>query len=150
MSNKAAEIRFGGEQVEFLSITVRGRAYRHSQDYWDGNWLLVTVVVHAGKFTGDVPGLMRAEEFQKFSGELRAFQQTLAGAVTFETTEEWLSLRFEVNRLGEIEIAGSLSDEVNFPYNTLKFTLKSDQSFLTKALQQLEQVVKAFPVIGKP
>jgi hypothetical protein len=150
VSNKTIEIRFGGEQVEFLLITVRGRAYRQSQDYWDGNWLLVTAAVRAGKFTGEIPGMLRAEELQQFSDDLRSFRQSLTGSVVFDTMEGWLNLRIEPSKTGRIAIEGEIQDDVSAPFNNLEFNLEMDQTFLLTPLQQLEQVVKAFPVVGKP
>jgi hypothetical protein len=32
-------IRVGGEEAEFLAITLLGRSYPECTDYWDGNWL---------------------------------------------------------------------------------------------------------------
>ncbi len=150
MPNNIIEVRFGGEQAEFLSITVRGRAYRQSQDYWDGNWLLVTVVIRAGKFSGEIAGMLRAEELQKLRDDLREFQRTLSGSVSYETAEEWLSLQIEADTLGSIALSGTISDDVSDSYNTLEFTLEGDQTFLASPLQQLEQVMQAYPVIGEP
>ena len=148
MSSPIVDIRFGGEQVEYVAISVRGRAYRQSRDYWDGNWLLVTVEIRAGKFSGNVPGVVRAEELHRFRDALRAFQQTPGGAVSFETKEQWLALRLEADTLGHLELSGTLRDDVAYPHNKLVFALKFDPALLASALRQLEQAAAAFPVIG--
>ena len=100
MLNQIVEVRFGGEQVEFLSLSVRGRSYRQSRDYWDGNWLLVTAEIHVGKFSGEIPGMLRAEELERFSQELQNLHQTLQGSVTFQTMEAWLYFTIEVDTTG--------------------------------------------------
>ena len=149
MADQMVEVRFGGEQTEYLALSVRGRAYRQSSDYWDGNWLLVTAVIHVGKFSGQIPGMLRAEEIQLFTQQLQAFRQSLKGMVSFETAEEWLHFHIEADKLGKIEISGTLSDDVSYPYNSLKFTLTTDPSFLDAPLKQLQTVTQAFPIVGR-
>jgi hypothetical protein len=150
MADKIVEVRFGGQELEYLALAVRGRAYRQSREYWDGNWLLVTAAIRVGKFSGEIPGMLRAEELQTFTQALQTFQQSLKGLVSFETAEEWLHFHLEADKLGRIEISGTITDEVSYPYNSLKFTLTTNQSLLAAPLKQLQTVTQAFPVVGKP
>lgn len=150
MSESVVEIRFGSEQGNYLSIVVRGRAYRRSRDYWDGNWLHATVTIQAGKFSGEVPGLVRAEELAAFHDQLDAVHKTLEGAAEFETMERWLSFLIEVGKTGSITVSGSIRDEVGNPSNRLLFAFEHDQTHLNSTLQQLRDAVQAYPVYGKP
>lgn len=150
MANKMVEIRFGSDQADYLALLVRGRAYRQQRDYWDGNWLLVTATIHVGKFAGEVPGMLRAEELATFTQTLQAFQQSLKGMIRFETAEEWLHFHIEADPHGRLELSGTLSDDVSYPYNSLKFTIPTAQSFLAAPLQQLQMVTQAFPTISRP
>src|SRR4051812_48645162 len=104
------EIRFGGESAEYLSIKVAGRAYHRSTDYWDGNWLHVSVGFQVGKFNGTIPGLFRAEEFARFEADLQTFYQSLTGMVSFTTMEQWFDLHITANKLGHIGLNGKISD----------------------------------------
>ncbi len=146
---RVLEIRFGGEKIGFLSITVRGRAYRQRQDYWDGNWLLVDATVEIEKFSARVAGMLRAEELALLSHNLDAFSQSLTDIVTYETMEGWLSFQIAADTLGKIKLSGMVSDNVRND-TSLKFAFESDQSFLAAPLKQLRQTVDAYPVIGKP
>lgn len=150
MADKTVEVRFGGDHLDFLALSVRGRAYRQRHDYWDGNWLLVTATIHVGKFSGEIPGMLRAEELENFTHALQTFHQSLKGKISFETAEEWLHFHIEADPLGKIEISGTLSDEITYPYNSLKFIITTHQRFLTEPLKQLQTVTQLFPVVGKP
>lgn len=150
MAERTVEVRFGGEQVEFLSISVRGRAYRQSKDYWDGNWLLVTVIIHAGKFTGEVPGMLRAEELAQFSRALQELQKAQRDSLAFTTAEGWLGFQVEADKPGSLRLAGTVNDDVSAPYNSLRFAFPVNSAVLAPALKQLARAVTEYPVIGKP
>jgi hypothetical protein len=147
VANSSVDFRFGGEHNEALVISVSGRAYHHSKDYWDGNWLLVHANVQARHFTATVPGLLRAEELSDFSAKLSKFQQEPVEPVEFSTVERWLSLFVETDKLGHVRVSGSVSDNFGLP-NRLEFVLVSEQAALPAAVRQIEQVVKAYPIIG--
>ena len=149
MLKQMVEVRFGGEQVEFLTLSVRGRSYRQSRDTWDGNWLLVTATIHAGKFSGEIPGMLRAEELEHFRQQLQDLHQSLQGSVIFQTTEDWLYFTIEADNLGHINLYGNIRDDVGSA-NHLTFRLAADQTFLPTALKQLQAVTELFPVVGKP
>jgi hypothetical protein len=149
-NNNIVEIRFGGEHNESLVISVAGRAYHHSKDYWDGNWLLVKAILQAQHFTATVPGLLRAEELSDFRTKLAAFQQAPVEPVDFNTMERWLTLFIESDKLGHVRVSGSVSDNFGLP-NRLEFVLQTEQALLPETVTQVEQVIKAYPVIdSKP
>jgi hypothetical protein len=150
MANKTVEVRFSSDHEDYLALSVRGRSYRHQRDYWDGNWLLVTATIHVGKFSGEVPGMLRAEELITFSQKLHEFLLTLKGMVSFETAEEWLHFHIETDAHGKLEISGTLSDDVSFPYNSLKFTIPTNPRLLATPLQQLQTVTQTFPLVSRP
>lgn len=150
MSNRLVEVRLGSEQDNFLSIIVRGRAYRRRRDYWDGNWLHATVTIHAGKFSGEVPGLVRAEELAAFFRRLEAVQETGEGAAEFETMERWLSFQVEISGTGSATLSGMIQDEVSATSNRLLFAFEYDPTFLSSTLRQLQEAILSYPVVGKP
>lgn len=150
MSDSVVEVRFGGEQGNFLSIIIRGRAYRRSRDFWDGNWLHATATIQAGKFSGQIPGLVRAEEMAAFYQRLDVVYRTLEGAASFQTKEGWLSLQVAADQTGSIRISGTISDEVDEPRNQLAFAINTDPVSLVSPLRRLQEAVEAYPVYGKP
>ena len=84
-------IRIGGEEFEFLAISILGRSHPDAGDYWDGNWVRASVEVAAGGFRGEVAGDL-AEELASFHREVARLAGSLAGEARLATMEEWLSI----------------------------------------------------------
>jgi hypothetical protein len=150
VSNKVVEVRFGGEQVNFLSIIVRGRAYRRSRKYWDGNWLHVTAVIQAGKFSGQVPGLLRVEELATFYQRLSTIHESRLGAAGFQTFDRWLNFQVEAELSGVVKLSGTISDDGDDTRSQLIFAIDTDHTFLDSTLGQLQEALRVYPVYGKP
>lgn len=56
-----AEFRIGSTDAEHLSLSVLGREGTEADDYWDGNWVIATVSVAVGGFTGQVRASLRID-----------------------------------------------------------------------------------------
>ncbi|HEV3163271.1 MAG TPA: hypothetical protein VGZ22_04465 [Isosphaeraceae bacterium] len=140
-------IRIGGERAEFLTVTLVGRSYPASNDYWDGNWIRAVVKVTAGGFRGEVGGDLRAEELLEFYQQLVPLFETLSGEATFSTMEGWLSIRVSGDGHGHMNLRCEVRDQA-VDGNTLTFRLGLDQTFLRPMLSELGRAVSEFPVIG--
>ena len=142
------EIRFGGEDNNYIALVVLGRSYPNASDYWDGNWLNAKCVLSIGAFSGQPTGFIRAEELRSFYDELTIINQKLKGRVDFQTMENWLEIEVKASKMGHIHISGLASD--NFGgRNSLSFHMETDQTFLKKPLKQLEIAIQKFPTVGK-
>ena len=143
-----AEVRIG--RTDHLRIRVLGRMH-DATDYWDGNWLVTPIDARFGGFTASVGAGLRAEEFRSFRDGLRQVNDTLTGAAVLESMEEWLELRLSAGSRGHLLVSGTLTDQVGRRPNSLRFSIGDlDQSDLPVILDALDEVLAAFPVIGKP
>lgn len=138
------EIRIGGETVDRLTLTIHGRQFPDSADYWDGNWLTCDVDVAVGAFQGAFGAVIRNEDFSRFLRELRPLYEQLVGRATLEALTGWLCLDFVGDGRGQIRVEGHLSDNCN----TLNLRLDLDQSDLKPLIGRLEEIRLAYPVVG--
>jgi hypothetical protein len=141
-------IHFGGEQAEFLTLTVHGRSSPDASDYWDGNWLSCTAVVSAGAFHGTLDSLLRNEDLARFLHRLEGLTERLSGEAVFDTLDGWLDVRLIGDGRGHVEVRGQLVD-APASGNSLEFRFCLDQTYLTPLAAQLRAVLDLFPVIGQ-
>jgi carbon monoxide dehydrogenase subunit G len=142
------EIHIGYSEHEFILIDATSRSHPSADDFDDGNWLNAKVLVKAGSFKGAINGQIRADELAFFRDELTKLYKSLSGSAKFSTMEEWLSLKIAGDGKGHFTLTGEIMDEVGLG-NILKFKFDFDQTFIPKVLNDLEKVIKAFPVLGK-
>ncbi len=84
-----------------------------------------------------------------FRDQLRSLYKSLSGRAEFHTMEEWLGLQIAGSKTGHIEVKGFLRDDPGIG-NRLGFRLDLDQTYLPDVLPALDEVTRAYPVIGKP
>jgi hypothetical protein len=142
------EVRIGGEAAEFLSLAIHGREFTDSADYWDGNWLTCDVEVAAGAFRGAFGRTIRNEDLERFRCRLVQLYEELSGTATLETLEGWLCLDVVGDGRGHLEAKGLLCDDPVYGHS-LEFRLYLDQTYLPALIRQLEEVCRAYPVIGR-
>lgn len=145
----AAEFRIGSTDAEHLSIAVLGREHAGADDYWDGNWVIATISAAVGGFTGRVRASLRTDEIHRFNEGLKFLNQELVGAAVLESMEHWITLTVKAESRGRIEISGELRDGAGGG-NVLKFGLPEvDQTYLAGWISSLDDIVEAYPVVGK-
>jgi hypothetical protein len=142
-------IRFGGDEAEYLTLTIHGRSHPDSTDYWDGNWLTSTAEIAVGAFRGSIDRLLRNEEVSRFHDRLAELHERLTGEALFDTLEGWFDLRIIGDGRGHMEARGQLCDDPVHG-NVLEFRLFFDQTALPRLMAQLRAVLMAFPVVGAP
>jgi hypothetical protein len=141
-------IRLGGDEAEYLLLTLHGRNRPDSADYWDGNFLWCTAEVIAGAFHGSVSNVVRNEDLIRFLTRLELLYQQLDGEALFDTLDNWIDVRVIGNGQGRIEVRGQLCDNP-VGGNALEFRLYLDQTFLPPAIGRLRAAVDAFPIVGR-
>jgi hypothetical protein len=145
-----AEFCMGSTDAEHLSITVLGREHAGADDYWDGNWVISIISVAVGGFTGHVQASLRMDEIHRFNEGLKFLNQNVFGAAVLESMEHWIILSVKAETRGRIEVSGELADGAGVG-NVLSFALAEvDQTDLASWISSLDDVEKAFPVLGKP
>jgi hypothetical protein len=144
---------FGHETTSYISVEVLSRARPDATDYWDGNWLNSVVEVAAGPWRGSYRASLRADEFAELHNQLQVlYEDTGSQPAQFNSMEPWLQFSVErSDRLGHLRVAGRAQAEPFFDsHNVLHFALELDQTYLPRVLDELEQVLNEFPVIGSP
>ena len=135
-------------RLAFIQIWVHGRQFPDAQDRWDGNWL--NVVVHCGKDGASVwaqGAFLDSVALSRFKDDLHRIYRTLAGVAVLESDEPNVKARVESS-----DSAGHLRVRIEITPDHLSqghwFEFEADQSYLPPLIEQLDSVLKAFPVRG--
>jgi len=136
-----------GSETQGMSIIVSRRSHAGSTDYWDGNWLSVTVTVAVGRFKASIQGDARAEEFAAFHGQLVPLRESLKGVANLHTLEDWYEINLSGDGKGHIACNGFVMDQPGIG-NRLTFNFEIDQTYLNEMLDSLDLIQQKFPIIG--
>ena len=138
-------VSIGGASREYVRIEVHGYERPPVGEFHDVNWLTVRVSVSAGAFSGAFDAAFLTEELVAFLEQLKRLHSSLSGEAVFSTLEEQLSLRLIGDGRGHIALTGACVD-IAGTGNRLEFSLALDQTHLSSAIQQLNELVRSFPV----
>ncbi|WP_350977837.1 hypothetical protein [Shewanella sp. AC34-MNA-CIBAN-0136] len=130
------------EQVE---ITVEQYQHSPSSESFDDNWLICSVSVSFGSFSGKFPASFQTYDFVKFSKEVQKLYACLKGTATFDSLEGQLEIKLTGNGRGGIELEGNCMDSVGVG-NKLKFSTGFDQTYLQSIIEDLDEILEGFPV----
>jgi hypothetical protein len=93
---------------------------------------------------------LRVDEIHRFNEGLKFLNQNLFGAAVLESMEHWITLTVKAESRGRIEVSGELWDGAGSG-NVLTFELAEvDQTYLAGWISSLDDIEKAYPVIGRP
>jgi hypothetical protein len=141
-------IHIGGQEAEFLEVTVLHRVRPGSTDFWDGNWLDCWAEARVGAFRGQMYCYLRTVELEHFREQLALLYEHLSGEATLATMETWLDLKVIGDGRGQMEVRGQMCDNPGLG-NVLDFRLALDQTYLSSVLRQLEEALERYPVVGR-
>ena len=133
-----------GELGRKLVIAVQGFERDAAQNPSDANWLRCSAEVEQGAFRGNVDASFTTNDFARFLSEMDRVIAGESAVASFDTMEEALAFRVEVDRAGRATVVGKLR-EVEAGGAELSFNFESDLSFLTKTHSDLKEIVAAFP-----
>ena len=139
------EFSLGGSEKSKVTVEVVGYERASSGKYNDDNWLNAVVSVSAGAFSGRFTASFVTSEFVAFRSQLQTLYQTLKGEAAFETLEGQLTLTLVGNGHGGVTLKGTALDQPGIG-NSLSFELALDQTYLERALRDLDHIIGAFPV----
>lgn len=114
---------------------------------YDNNWIITTVTVKGGRFSGQFDAEFLTIDFEIFKQELRPLYDNLKGSATFSGLEGQLELKIVGDGIGHFEVSVLACDQ---PGNggELSFTMGFDQTSLMEFVHQLDSITKKFPIIG--
>jgi hypothetical protein len=133
------EFAIGDDVHERLTIDVTS-GYKDA----DLQWLVASVAIHNGGFTGAFSTTFLALDVSRFLGEVRQLYATLNGHAQFTTWEKQIEIRLEGNGRGQIAVTGEAMD-VAGTGNRLRFRIDTDQTYLPTLISQLETVCATYP-----
>jgi hypothetical protein len=133
-----------GERGRRITIAVHGYERDAAQSVHDANWLRCSVEVEHGAFRGAVSASLTTHDFSRFLAELSQVVTLASAVASFDTMEETLAFRVEVDRAGRAIASGKLRDgEANGA--ELTFRIECDIPALTSACSDLKRIVAEFP-----
>lgn len=134
-----------GQDRQQLVVTVFKYEQDFSSEYYDDNWLVVSVRLRVGQFSAEFDAAFLTQEIVDFKNELQKLYDTLKGMARFSTIEGQVSLEVVVNDCGNMIVSGVVVDNLSLG-NKLEFSFQSDQTYLKTALKEIDEVVSRFPV----
>ena len=140
----SVNVEVAGEAAH-VRIEVIGYENPAAENLSDANWLTCRVEVRVRGFEGRVDASFTTQEFAAFSRSLRSAVSDLKGEATFETDEDALRLDVKFNTTGKAAVTGTLH-EPDRPRTTLTFSFESDQTFMRRTVDALNEVTRQFPV----
>jgi hypothetical protein len=143
------QLLLGSLGSDFLLVEPGRYERPEADDFWDGNWVRANVTVVAGAFRGSYAADLRADEFEQFHRELAELYRALIGEARYKALEPWLDIRVVGDGLGHLKATCELRDDSSFGAR-LWFELTFDQTELKLRLADLAELVRLFPVRGRP
>src|ERR1700683_3827277 len=89
-----------------LVIEVSGYERPATNDEYDSNWLMASVSVESGAFSGKFRAPFTTHDFARLRERLAGAVETLSGSVEFESAEGDLKLTVELSRRGTASVSG--------------------------------------------
>jgi hypothetical protein len=132
-----------------LMICVHGREFPDNKDYWDGNWLYVTIICGDNSSEVNIYGpYMRSDEFLELKNILITLDNsTEVSSLEFGTMEPYLSITFK-NSLINKEMEINIKNDTTVRPQTFIFKLSNEQ--LVSGIEQIDKILQLYPIIGTP
>jgi hypothetical protein len=135
-------------KIAGFQLWVHGRQYPDSEDYYDGNWLRVTV--HCDGLGASVwaqGAILMTTDIAGFGDQCAAMLQGSAKSAIMDPFEPELKVSLETtDRLGHI------CTQIEITPNNLTqshwFGFEVDQSYLPDIIQKCADIVKKYPIRG--
>jgi len=139
---KAIQLKgIGGE----INLEVSGYENIAASNISDANWLTTKVILTVGNFSGVYSANLTTHDFLYFTEKLKNLVIGLKGQADFITDEEAIGFSIAFDARGRVFITGKAKN-IDFPKVELSFQFESDQTYLTKTLDDFEQCTNHFPV----
>jgi hypothetical protein len=138
------DLKLGG-----LQIWCHGRQFPDAKDYWDANWLNVTI--HCKAIRADVwtqGSLIHLGDLQVFLSEVKSLNLGQRKDAHLPNIEPNLSVDMKVGKRGEISMKVEISPDNLTQKHTFIFEI--DLSYLTGLERELKGIFQKFPLIGRP
>jgi hypothetical protein len=133
-------------QVAGLEVWVHDRRSPKAQDYWEGNWLVVTVrcsVVGANVWT--TGPLVRVPDLVRWADALEQLDPRPEGTATLTSDEPGLTAVIRsTDRADELQLVVDITPDPLTQEHRLRFDV--DRALLPALVRQCRAIVKVYPV----
>lgn len=141
--------QLGTPDLEFegLRIWIHGRQFPDLHDYWDGNWLRVTV--HCGGNGAGVfatGSIIHLSELDRWRSEAEGLRTGLNSEAKLACIEPNLSVELKSASLGHITMDVSITPDQMTQRHWFQFNI--DQSYLTPLVRQIKSILETYPIRG--
>lgn len=128
----------GYPEKERIEVTLLGVPANPETEGYD--WTKALVQVEVGGFKGEVEICTCVSDMVRFKEQLEPVYKNLSGVAEFRTIEGQLYIRVEVDKLGHVEAAGYLSDDLAAG-NKLEFEIRYDQTLLWHTISEIDEAL---------
>jgi len=136
-------------QLAGLPLWIHGRQFPASDDYWDGNWIDVTV--HCGSPGASVwvsGPIIHLSEIVHFLQGVVALHASLQGEATLPCMEPELAVRLKAEERSHIAMVVDITpDNIAQAH---RFTFAIDQTHLPHVIHSCQTILQQYPVKGQP
>jgi hypothetical protein len=129
-----------------LAVWVHGRQFEDSQDFWDGNWLRVTV--HCGAKGGEVTisgTFVRVTELIAWAKECQGLLDNVSDTAELPTLEPNLTVEMKLDQLGHVETVEISPDHLTQEHT---FWFEVGLSDLPPLISAINGIAGRFPERG--
>jgi hypothetical protein len=132
-----------------LKIWVHGRQFPEATDYWDGNWLHVTVECSAINAVVCVSGpLIHLSELAQWATSAEKLHSTLNGEANLVCMEPELSVKLVLDKLGHMLMTVNITPDLMSQQHC--FRVELDQSYLPNLIAGCRGILDSYPIKGAP
>lgn len=139
-----ATFRLAGQDGH-IQIDILGYEKPGAKEADEANWLLCSVSVAAGTFSGEFNSSFLTTDFVDFLQECAQIIEKSGGAAQLAHIEEALRVEVALSSDGSVKVTGQ-AKVLDVSQTVLSFVFPSDKKSLTAACAQLEEAVRKFPV----
>jgi hypothetical protein len=144
-----------GRHLEHITISLgdpspdlESEKQRARRGYYDSNWISAHIEIAAGGFRGSYDVSLFRADFPDFRDALSNLYSFASNQGEFRTIENQLHIEIHGDRRGNFEADCVARDATDG--NCLEFKLNFDQTEIPRMLTELEAIIEAHPVLGKP
>lgn len=132
-----------------LQIWIHNRQFSDHDDFWDSNWLNVTV--HCGACAANVwtnDAILHLSEIADWLVSLEKLNETLSGEANLVTVEPEFNVELKAESLGQIEMRVEITPDPLRQQHV--FTFEVDQSYLAGVIGNCRKTLTKFSLVGEP
>jgi hypothetical protein len=132
------------DAADLVRVEIVGITDGPSIDHQDKQWLDTTVTVKGSVFSGQYSAEFMPVDFYRFRQQLVSLIYNLEETATFEGTEGYLKILFNVEPDGYTQINVTACDVPGIG-GKLSFGMGIEQSDVERLIKQLDAIVELYP-----